>query len=213
MSQERRRLALAGICAALLIAALPGASACTPKPEPGGADSAAPNPAETGEQQPVRKITAWEVQINDEDSYTEGSVTYTIAMNLTATNPSQDAAGAYTGSATAKTDSVGSINGAPLNASAMVDSTQLEFTLTGEGVAGDDALAPLTTEDQVYTGAGSIVMAAAGSGTVGAAGGSFSNTSGQNLKLDVQGGAVTMKVVISGHEYTFQGTLTPTFEQ
>jgi hypothetical protein len=55
-------------------------------------------------------------------------------------------------------------------------------------------------------------MKAAGSGTIGQAGGSFQNTSGQNLQVNTQGSNVTLKVTIDGHTYTFDGTLTPVEE-
>jgi hypothetical protein len=55
-------------------------------------------------------------------------------------------------------------------------------------------------------------MAASGGGSIDGAGGSFSNTSGQNLNFAVQGSKVTMHVTISGHTYTFNGTLQPVEE-
>jgi len=171
---------------------------------------AAQAPAEQ-ERPPVVKIEKWVVNVVDDDSYSKGDITYSIALNLTASNPSQDAAGTYTGTATAKTDTVGSVGGQPLNASAIAESSKLEFTLEGATPA-DDPLAPLDSESQVFSGGGAIVMEAAGSGTIGPAGGSFENTSGQNLQVSTQGSKVTLKVAIDGHTYTFDGTLTPVEE-
>lgn len=172
-----------------------------------------PAPAEDAEEpaaqeQPERPVLpdSWVIYINDDDSYTEGEITYSIALNLTATNPTQGIAGTYTGSATAKTDTTGQVQGLPLNASAIAESSMLEFTLV-DGAGTDGALAPLTAEGAVYSGTGTIVMAAAGSGTIGPAGGGFSNTSGSPLEVSVQGSAVTLKTIISGHTYTFEGTL------
>ena len=150
---------------------------------------------------------SWVVYINDDDSYEEGGITYSIALNLTATNPTQDRAGTYTGSATAKTDSTGNIGGQQLNASAIAESSKLEFTLKEGFDSAGGTLMPLTEEELIYLGTGSIVMDAAGSGTVGAAGGGFSNTSGQTLEINTQGSKVTLNIVISGHKYTFEGTL------
>jgi len=171
---------------------------------------AAQTPTEQ-ERPPVVKIKQWVVNVVDDDSYSKGDITYSIALNLNATNPSQEAAGTYTGTATAKTDTVGSVQGAPLNASAIANSSKLEFTLEGATPA-DDPLAPLDDESRVFSGGGAIVMNAAGSGTIGQAGGAFQNTSGQNLQVNTQGSKVTLKVTIDGHTYTFDGTLTPVEE-
>jgi hypothetical protein len=179
-------------------------------------DDESPDPAETttpdeapAAEQPAEEepaYTAWTVYVNDEDSYDEEGITYTIALNLTATNPTPEIMGEYIGTATASTSSVGEYMGQQLNASAIANSSSLTFELldaTGEG-----ALAPLTSDAPAdYFGTGSIVMAAAGGGTYGAAGGSFSNTSGQNLTVTVTGSDVTLKVTIDGHEYTFDGTI------
>lgn len=173
-------------------------------PDSGQGETPAEEPAE--EQARPEGYDSWVIYINDDDSYTEGGITYSIALNLTATNPTQSIAGTYTGTATAKTDTTGDVGGQQLNASAIANSSQLEFTLVDGSGTGDD-LAPLTAEEAVYSGTGSITMAAAGSGTIGQAGGAFSNTSGQAVEVQVQGSAVTFSVVISGHKYTFQGTL------
>ena len=56
-----------------------------------------------------------------------------------------------------------------LNASAIAESFMLEFTLV-DGADAGDGLAPHKAEQAVYSGTGTIVMAAAESGTVGPAG-------------------------------------------
>lgn len=165
-----------------------------------------PAPAEQESAEP-QGYDSWIVYVNDDDSYTEGGITYSIALNLTATNPTQDAAGTYTGTATARTTTTGDVGGQPLNASAIANSSKLEFTLVEGFDSAGGALAPVTEEEQVFSGTGSIVMAAAGSGSIGAASGAFSNTSGQNLNVSTQGSAVTLSVTISGHTYTFEGTI------
>ena len=209
MSITHRTVSLARVSLALaLLAVVATTTACADKTPPASEAPAEQASEPEQERAPVGDIKGWTVHINDDDSYTEGSVTYSIALNLTATNPSQDARGTYAGSATAKTDSTGDVNGQPLNASAIAESSLLEFTLDSpEGT--DDALAPLTTQDQAYSGSGSIVMKAAGSGTIGQAGGGFENTSGQNVTVTTQGSEVTFEVDISGHTYTFEGTLAP----
>jgi hypothetical protein len=152
--------------------------------------------------------TSWVIYINDDDSYTEGDITYSIALNLTATNPSPDIAGTYTGSATAKTDVNGTVRGQPLSASSIVNSTKLEFTLEDPLGGGTlETLTPTGPEELVYSGSGAIVMAAAGSGSVGPAGGVFQNTSGQTIEVTVKGSVATLSVVIEGHTYTFEGTI------
>ncbi|PKQ29467.1 MAG: hypothetical protein CVT60_05160 [Actinobacteria bacterium HGW-Actinobacteria-10] len=159
------------------------------------------------EAPPQPNYERWVVYINDDDSYIEGAITYSIALNLTATNPTQDPAGTYTGTATAKTDTNGEVGGQQLTASAIANSSTLQFKLNEGYDSADGALAPLTEEGQVYSGTGSIVMAASGSGSIGGASGGFSNTSGQNLQVTTQGSTVTLKVDISGHTYTFEGTI------
>jgi hypothetical protein len=193
-----------------VVAGIPATLGCTDA-ETDASSQEAPAPAQDAppEEQPTEQpgYESWVVYINDEDSYTEGAITYTIALNLTATNPTQEIAGTYTGSATAKTDTMGEVGGQQLNASAIAESSKLEFTLVEGFDSAGGALAPVTPEETVYSGSGTIVMAAAGSGTIGPAGGGFSNTSGQPIEISTQGSAVTFSVVISGHKYTFQGTL------
>jgi hypothetical protein len=180
---------------------LAGCSANNASSGGGTSSSPAPKPAE----QETPKPTSWVVNIVDDDSYTQGGITYSIAMNLTATNPSSDPAGTYTGSATAKTDSNGTVGGATLNASAIANSSKLEFFL--EDMTGGGQMASSTPDTAAFSGTGSIVMKAAGSGSVGQVGGPFSNTSGQSFTMSVSGTKATMTIPISGHTYTFEGML------
>lgn len=201
-----RSIFIRTLLALALLAAVSLSFGCEAEEEPNSGKEAAPAEEPAEEQARPEGYDSWVIYINDDDSYTEGGITYSIALNLTATNPTQSIAGTYTGTATAKTDTTGQVQGQQLNASAVANSSQLEFTLV-DGSGTGDALAPLTAEEAVYSGTGSITMAAAGSGTIGAAGGAFSNTSGQAVEVYVQGPAVTFSVVISGHTYTFEGTL------
>lgn len=133
-------------------------------------------------------------------------MTYEIALNFTATNPSSNPAGTYKGKAVANTTTTGDVGGAQLNANAIAQSGQLEFTLEDPTAGG--ALAPLSDEEAAtLSGTGTITMKAAGSGTVGGAGGSFQNTSSQQITVKVVGDKVTLTVPISGNTYTFEGTL------
>jgi hypothetical protein len=191
-----RALALTLVCATALV--LAGCSANNASSGGGTSSSPAPKPAE----QETPKPTSWVVNIVDDDSYTQGGITYSIAMNLTATNPSSDPAGTYTGSATAKTDSNGTVGGATLNASAIANSSKLEFFL--EDMTGGGQMASSTPDTAAFSGTGSIVMKAAGSGSVGQVGGPFSNTSGQSFTMSVSGTKATMTIPISGHTYTFE---------
>lgn len=209
MLQDTSRRTSLRLLAALLLLVLPLALiGCEPKGEAAGSankdEPAAEAPASEEPEEP--EYSSWVVYVNDDDSYSAGGITYSIALNLKATNPTGDPAGKYTGSATAKTDTNGSVGGAQLSASAIAKSSTLTFTL--EDPTADGQLAQLTDDEQLLlSGSGSIVMKAAGSGTIGGAGGSFSNTSGQNLKVSVNGDKVTLSVVISGHKYTFDGTI------
>jgi hypothetical protein len=194
-----RMLALALVCVVAL-AALAGCSANNASSGGGSGTSPSPSPEPAAPETP--KPTSWVVSIVDDDSFSQGGITYSIAMNLNATNPSADPAGTYTGTATAKTDSNGTVGGATLNASAIANSTKLEFVLadmTGGGT--------LPAGTAAYTGPGSIVMKAAGSGSVGKSSGPFSNTSGQSFTMSVNGSKATMTIPISGHTYTFEGTI------
>lgn len=187
-------------CALVLTSALAAGCASTSGAAP--ADPA-PKPAAS---EPGPKPTSWVVSIVDEDSYSQGAMTYTVAVDMTATNPSSDPVGKYTGSAAAKTTTAGTVNGLPLNASASVKSTSYGFAL--KDLTGGGKLAPLTPDDPAYLGAGSVVMRASGSGSIGAAGGGFSNTSGQPFTITVNGSdQATLKIAIQGHTYTFHGTM------
>lgn len=200
-----RRLLVVALAIALVVS-IGALAGCADEPS-NPQDEPAPEPAQSAEtpaEPEEPKYTSWVVYINDDDSYSKGGITYSIALNLTATNPSADPAGTYTGEATAKTDTTGDVGGAQLNASAIANSSNLEFELA-EGSGGD--LAPLTKDTVMMQGTGSITMAAAGSGTVGAAGGSFSNTSSQKITLEVVNDKVTLIVPIDGHKYRFNGTL------
>lgn len=200
-----RSVVLRSTLALVLLASIGMSGGCTKQDGASSSGDAADEQAGEEKAKP-EGFSSWVISINDEDSYTEGDITYTITLDLTATNPSQSIDGAYSGSATAKTTTTGVVEGMPLNASASVNSSSLEFTLADQSGTGSD-LGALTSEDAVYSGTGSIVMAASGSGTVGPAGGSFSNTSGQQVEVRTQGSAVTFSVVISGHTYVFEGTL------
>ena len=204
------RLLASIVATAVVIGALGVLAGCNE--DAGSADPAEPNATDESPatEQPAEDeepaYTAWTVYVNDEDSYDEEGITYTIALNLTATNPTPEITGTYTGSATASTSSVGEYMGAELNASAVANSSSLTFELLD--ATGDGAIAPITqTAAADYFGTGSIVMSAAGGGTYAAAGGSFSNTSGQNLTVRVTGSNVTLQVTIDGHQYTFDGTI------
>lgn len=161
------------------------------------------------------KYTKWIVNIKDDDSSSQGAMTYKIALNLKATSASTGAAGKYTGTATAKTSVSGSLYGRQLNATAMAKSSKLQFTLTAtEGNVdandvdtGGGALAPLTSPETTYRGTGTITMKASGTAHLGAAAGGFSNTSSQPIKLSGAGTKITMTVPIQGHTYSFQGTI------
>jgi hypothetical protein len=174
----------------------------------GAAGTPAPNPSmdnQTSKPAPADPTySKWIVYINDDDSYTKSGITYSIALNLKATNPGSKPTGKYTGKATAKTDSTGTYRGQQLNASAIANSSHLQFTL--EEGASDD-LAALTTDTVLYHGSGTIAMKASGSGTYGRAGGPFGNNSSQPIQLDGINDKVTLTVVIDGHRYKFNGTL------
>jgi len=151
------------------------------------------------------KYTSWVVSIVDDQESSEGGMTYTIALNLQATNPTGYRWGTYTGTATAKTTTTGSVGKGTLNAEAIANSTQLEFTLA-DPEAGD-ALASLDPEKLTYTGTGTITMQAAGTASVGAASGGFANNSSQPFTITVTGDKVTMGITIDGKPFMFDGTI------
>lgn len=198
---------LATVALALLLLALaltlPGCTAQSA--DSGSADKPSEQPAPEPEPEPEEPTySSYAVTIVDDDSYTKDGITYSIALNLQATNPSADIAGEYKGEATAKTDSSGTYQGKQLSASAIAKSSQLSFTLESGG--GD--LAGLTTDTVTYGGSGSITMKASGSGTYGQAGGSFGNVSGQSFTMMVTDENITMQIPIEGHTYKFTGTIT-----
>lgn len=196
-----------GLVAMLMVAGLAG---CSQKADDSGTGSADKGTAASESDAAAPEDANWIVYINDEQTQQQGGMTYGIAMNLTAKNTSGGPAGTYTGEATAKTTTTGDVGGATLDASAIAKSTQLEFSLTGSNASEVEsesagALAPLTEGD--YSGSGTITMQASGSGTVGAAGGTFGNTSGQSFTITVTGTQAVMKININGMEWTFTGVL------
>lgn len=208
MSHVSQGHAFIAMCLAILVVSATGMAGCSDAGQSGssrGTEAPAESPAaEAADEAEVPEYTSWKVYINDDDSYQKDGITYSIALNLTADNPTPDPAGTYSGEATAKSDSTGEYMGQTLNASAVAKSSKLEFTLADP--AGEE-LASLTGE-QVLSGTGTIAMQASGSGTYGKAGGAFGNNSSQPLEVSVSGSDVTLSVVIDGHKYTFTGTLT-----
>jgi hypothetical protein len=205
------------LCCALMLAAV-GCTGSGANQNGSAASSSTTAPAEKpAESRPATeqpKYTKWIVYINDDASASKGGIKYSIALNLTATNPSADPSGKYTGSATAHTTSTGNIGGQQLNASAIANSSKLAFTLkategSGEPDVTDEGipLASLVPEQTSYYGTGTIAMKAAGSGTIGRAGGSFSNNSAQKITLAGAGSNITLSVKIEGHTYDFKGTI------
>lgn len=215
MSQASARTAITRWLLLVLILALAitigGCSKDSPSTRSDDGANRGEEPAEASEpDEPADpQYSSWQVYINDDDSYEKDGITYSIALNLTATNPSGNPEGTYKGTATAKTDSVGEYRGQTLNASAIAKSSRLEFTLEDPTAGG--ALAPLDGgEAATLSGGGTIAMQASGSGTYGQAGGSFGNNSAQPVEVSVNGSDVTFSVVIDGHKYTFTGTLSGT---
>jgi len=203
MSKDRFVRAAAVLALLALALALVACNAENPSAEPPSTEKpAAEQPAPAPEPEEPQ-YTSWVVSIVDDDSSSEGNITYEIAMNLEATNPSPEIAGEYKGEVTAKTSTSGTVKGMPLQADAIANSGPITFTLA----KGEGDLAALTEDTDVYGGSGSLTMKAAGSGTVGPAGGSFSNTSSQNFTMTVVGDSITMKIPIQGHTYTFEGTI------
>jgi hypothetical protein len=156
-------------------------------------------------QQAPPKYSSWVVNIVDDQESSQGGMTYTIALNLNATNPSSYKHGTYKGTATAKTTTTGQVGKGTLEAEAIANSTQLQFTLEDP-----EAGAPLASLDQdslTYSGKGTITMKAAGTAHVGAAAGGFSNTSAQPFTISATGDKVTMDINIDGKKFTFHGTI------
>ncbi len=192
----------------MLAGALAGCSDDTA--DPGTEDEAATQEqtAEPAEEPEEPIYTSWQVYINDDDEFSEGDMTYTIALNFTATNPTGDPAGDYTGTATASTGTSGQVNGVQLDAQAIAQSGNLQFTLVD--TTGGDAVAPLTDNAVALSGTGTITMAASGSVSGGGGSGSFSNTSSQQIRVSVEGSVARLTVPINGHEYNFTGTFSGT---
>jgi hypothetical protein len=193
------------ILIALLV--LLGAIGCS-KESP-GSDSAGNSGSSagtaSGEKQASPKYTSWVVSIVDDQEFSEGGMTYTIALNLQATNPTGYRWGTYTGTATAKTTTTGTVGKGTLTAEAIANSTQLEFTLADP--EGGEAVASLNPEELTYTGTGTITMQAAGTASVGAASGGFANNSSQPFTITVTGDKVTMGITIDGKPFMFDGTI------
>lgn len=202
-----RLLVLLFVCIALAV----GAAGCSDEsadPDSGAGETTDEQATEPAEEPEEPTYTSWQVYINDEDSYTEGSMTYSIALNFTATNPTANPAGDYSGEAAASTTTSGEVNGVQLEAQAIAQSGNLEFTLGDPTVGG--ALTPLTEDTANLSGRGTITMAASGSVSGGGAAGSFSNTSSQQIKVSVDGSVATLRVPINGHDYNFTGTFSGT---
>lgn len=175
----------------------------TGKGSSGDSGSSADKAAEEKPASP--EYTSWVVSIVDDQESSQGGMTYTIALNLQATNPSPYKYGTYTGTATAKTTTTGTVGKGTLNAEAIANSTQLEFTLA-DPEAGEP-VASLNPETLTYTGTGTITMQAAGTASVGAASGGFANNSSQPFTITVKGDTVTMGITIDGKPFMFDGTI------
>jgi hypothetical protein len=167
---------------------------------------------------PPQNVT-WVVAINDEQTATKSGVTFSIALNATASSGGGDPVGSYTGTATADTTTRGTVGRAHLNATATAKSTKLTFTLqkaaaptTPSQESSDAALTPLGVENPDYTGTGSVTMKASGSGTVSRGGtsssGPFADTSDRQIQVIVKGSEAWLSVDIAGHTYVFKGTFT-----
>ena len=169
----------------------------------GSGDSSAGSAAtEDKPASPVYK--SWVVSIVDDQETSQGGMTYTIALNLQATNPSGYKYGTYTGTATAKTTTTGVVGKGTLEAEAIANSTQLEFTL--DDPQAGEPMASLTN-DLTYNGTGTITMQAAGTAHVGAAAGGFANNSSQPFTITVTGDKVLMGITIDGKPFMFNGTI------
>jgi len=166
----------------------------------------------TQQQEPAPTYSHWLVYINDDQSASAGGMTYTVALNLKAKNTGSDPGGKYTGKATARTTTNGSVGGGTLSAEAIAQSSNLQFTLdatpvNSKGGTTDDPLAPLENDSYTYSGSGTITMRAAGTAHVGAAAGGFANNSSQKFTLSGSGSDITMKISIDGKKFTFKGTI------
>jgi len=197
------------LVAILVLGVLLGAAGCSGgsagSAESGGSgNSASPQPK--SEDPPAEpEYSSWVVSIVDDASASKDGMTYDIALNLEATNPTADIAGKYTGTATAKTSTKGSAGGAAVNASAIAKSSQLEFTLAPVGAGSD--LTPLTKE-KGYIGKGTITMNAGGQASVGSVTKGISNSSSQPIEVLATGSDVSLTITISGNKYKFKGKIT-----
>lgn len=201
----RRILTRLPVLMLLLIALLPatGCSGESGSEDGTGSEQAAPE-REAGEQSAEPEYTSWVVSIVDDQESSEGGMTYTIALNLQATNSSGYKFGTYTGTATARTTTTGAVGGGTLEAEAIAESTQLEFTL--EDPEAGEPVASLS-DDLTYTGSGTITMQAAGTASVGPASGGFANNSSQPFTMTATGETITMDITIDGKQFTFTGTI------
>jgi hypothetical protein len=205
-SRYRATARLLVILASLLAALLLGG--CTSNGSNSGAGSPPAEPAKEPavQEKPAEPTyTSWVVSIVDDASASKGGMKYDIALNLNATNPSADIAGKYTGTATAKTSTQGSAGGASVKASAIANSSQLEFTLAPVG-AGSEL--KTLTEQPGYIGQGTITMGASGDASVGSVKRGISNNSSQPIEVLVVGSDVTLTITISGNKYKFKGKIT-----
>jgi hypothetical protein len=192
---------------ALLLAAV-AVAGCSEKGSGSGGGTQASEPAKepTEQEKPAEPTySSWVVSIVDDASASKGGMTYDIALNLEATNPTGDISGKYTGTATAKTTTKGSAGGAAVSASAIAKSSQLEFTLAPVGAGSD--LTPLTKE-KGYIGTGTITMNAGGKASVGSVTKGISNNSSQPIEVLATGSDVTLTITISGNKYKFKGKIT-----
>jgi len=201
-------LLAARIAALLLAMAMVFTVVGCSKPDADAGSSGTDSGEQSKQEPPEAKAptyTSWVVSIVDDQESSEGGMTYTIALNLQATNPTGYRWGTYTGTATAKTTTTGSVGKGTLNAEAIANSTQLEFTL--EDPEAGEAVASLNPEKLTYTGTGTITMQAAGTASVGAASGGFANNSSQPFTITVTGDKVTMGITIDGKPFMFDGTI------
>lgn len=201
---RNRPLALGALLLAIFL--LIGAAGCSRGSS--GSGSSAGEGSSAGkadnQQQKTPQYTSWVVSIVDDQESSDGGMTYTIALNLQATNTSGYKWGTYTGTATAKTTTTGSVGQGTLEAEAIANSTQLEFTL--EDPEAGEAVGSLA-DDLTYNGTGTITMQAAGTAHVGAASGGFANNSSQPFTITATGDKVLMGITIDGKPFMFEGTI------
>lgn len=206
-STRHRAIARLVMVLVVLLAAIVIAGCADKGANPGPGAQASEPAKESAEQEKPAEPTysSWVVSIVDDASASKGGMTYDIALNLKATNPTGDIAGKYTGTATARTTTKGSAGGAAVSASAIANSSQLEFTLAQVGAGSD--LTPLTKE-KGYIGTGTITMNAGGQASVGSVTKGTSNSSSQPIEVLATGSDVTLSITISGNKYKFKGKIT-----